>query len=120
MSQTVERLSHAGRLERRREIAKAIAAGQSVYEVCQQFEVSRETIRKAADEHGVKIPGTRRLQSVRRKSKLLHVLADLLNTSDSYPQIAQRQNVTRTYVTQVVDEARKAGLTVRGRTKQEV
>jgi len=50
---TKKTFGHADRYGRRKQIAKAIKAGRSMSEVCQKFEVSSETVRRACIEHGV-------------------------------------------------------------------
>lgn len=60
---------------------------------------------------GVQLPRKRHHVHVLRANRLLPVLADLLNTSDSYGTIGNRHAVSRQYVGQVRKQAEAAGIT---------
>lgn len=102
-------LTHKERAERRELIAKAVAAGESKYEVARRLRVCERTVKYACSVHGVQIRGTRR---VFPRTGPLRVLAAVLRADpgESIPAIAVKLGVSKQYVFQVVQECWRLGI----------
>src|ERR1700723_10965 len=112
MTRHVTDLSWQDRIERRRQIAAAVSAGDGSQAVSTRFGVSISTIRDACREFGVRFAVDSR---PKKKYRLYAILADLINTADSLVAIGEGHGVSKQRVNQISELARTAGIKVEKR-----
>jgi transposase len=103
-------MTHEERADRRREIAKYCRQGHTLTEAAKHFGVSASLARLSCIEYGsqaVSPPSTGGGPAV-SSLRVLKLLLDRVSRSD----ICERFGVSRQYVQQVVENARKAGFKI--------
>ena len=110
------RLSHEVRRERRQEMAAYAAAGHTVAETAQQFNVSSRTAANAIKAAGVTAVASGRVGA---HFSAYEVIADLINTDLSLGAIARKRSLTRQRVAQIRDASLAAGIPMQPRTEEE-
>jgi hypothetical protein len=100
-------LSHVQRAERRREMARLVEQGRPPQAVAIDFGVSRGLVYDACTERGVVLP-----RGLPVAQRTLAIVAELLNTDDTYTVIAARWGRSTERVRQIADAAAAAGIRV--------
>lgn len=103
-------MTHADRVELRKEIAAAVAAGKSISEACVEFSVSSPTAYGACRENGVK--PARHPKAMKGIPKAVRIIAALFKGDENQAKIAENLRVSRQFVSQVAIAARSVGLPV--------
>jgi len=101
-------LSHKDRWERRRDISKWVAAGNSVESTALKFEVTSETVANSCREFSVAPSYTGRLTKPASSSEM-EIVAALLG-GKSRTDVTKERGVSRQYVQLVCERARNSGL----------
>lgn len=102
------------RTARRKRIAAAVRAGDSVGQVAVRFGVTRQTVYNACLEYGV--PPVKDIRPVRKHASKDHwpeILYELMHTDGSCEMIGERLGVSRARVSQILQLARRAGFKIR-------
>lgn len=105
-------MTHKESRERSKAIAAEIEAGMPTVEAMKKFDVSRSTISAACRVNRVKMPG---MQGALPRPKTYQMIADLINTDDSFQKIADRNDVSPQRVQQIHARCLEAGVPVRVR-----
>lgn len=93
------------RADRDKKISDAIKRGESVADLVGQFGYSYEFFR-----HFARLRGLKLVQERREKLSAYKVIADLLNTDDSYGAIGLRNGITKQRVDQIASKCRAVGI----------
>lgn len=109
-------MTHEERRERRAAIAKAVADGNSVAEVCASFGVTSTTARNACEDFGVTLSKSH----PNEKFSVYGIIADLINTSDSIVSLGGKYHVSHQRIHQIYAKAKMYGIPVRERSKNRV
>lgn len=98
-------MTHAERADRRRQIA-AMAKDHSAAEISEILGVSWSTVYQALRSRGVKaVPKTARERSINYA-----IVADLMTSTASHQELANKHSVDLQRIRQVADDCRAAGI----------
>ena len=102
-------MTHEERRARRKEMADTVALGKMPYEVAAEYGCSLQNVREACRIFGVKM---RPMLGSTQKFNSYKLLAELINTKDSFAELARKHNCTRQNVFHLYTKAREAGILV--------
>lgn len=109
------RMTHEERAARRALLAKAVEAGESVFDVAGRFGVSAQTVHAAAKAAGLKWANGRRVSA----PGAFAVLAAVWDGERTMLEVARQFGVSKQYVSLVYRDAVRAGLPVPRRSRND-
>jgi len=103
-------VGHEKKRRQSQAIVEFIDRGHTHSEACKEFGVSPRVVELAIVRENYRMPA-----GGKPNNRTLAILAELLNTSDTYRAIAERLKCSKSAVGHVVKLARKAGIKIPGR-----
>lgn len=110
-------MTHEKRKQLRKQMADAIAAGASIADACEEFDVGRQVVVRGCLENQVSLPErpeTPKLESAERVPRVYNrawqILAALLNTTETAREIAIRFSVSHQAVCHIATKAKNFGI----------
>ena len=103
------------RMKRDQKICKMISAGKNVWAIAKECQCCCKTVINVAKANGLRLDPNQQSQPGKHKGYVLSILWSLLNSKETYREIAKRLNVSFQYIAFVAFKAREAGFKIRGK-----